>query len=372
MTYEAHPAAIMFPAMSDEEYHSLKIDIQQNGLHEPILVHEGKVIDGRHRQRACLELGLSPKIEVWDGSGSLISLIYSLNIHRRHLTASQRAALAIDLLPALEAENEELRRKKISLSRKNQSTQIAELSELSQTSAEKAAGQVKANRQYVADAKAIKKQAPEKFEAIKAGVMTITEAKRELKEQHREERRQQNRDLVKQTPVPTSVAAKFATITIDPPWDWDDEGDADQLGRSRPTYSTMSFEEIRKLPVADMSDADCHLYLWITNRSLPKGFDLLDAWGFRYVTCLTWCKPSIGMGNYFRGSSEQILFGVKGSQPLKRKDVGTWFAAPRGPNGHSSKPVEFYDLVESCSPGPYLEMFARSGRTDWTTWGAEA
>jgi len=78
------------------------------------------------------------------------------------------------------------------------------------------------------------------------------------------------------------------------------------------------------------------------------------------------------MGNYFRGSTEQVLFGIKGSQPIKRKDVGTWFAAPRGPNGHSSKPVEFYGLVESCSPGPYLEMFARSNRADWTPWGAEA
>ena len=99
---------------------------------------------------------------------------------------------------------------------------------------------------------------------------------------------------------------------------------------------------------------------------------LLERWGFRYVTALTWCKPSFGMGNYFRGSSEHVLFGVKGSQPLKRKDMGTWFQAPRGPLGHSSKPVEFYDLVESCSPGPYLEMFARSQRAGWSAWGADA
>jgi N6-adenosine-specific RNA methylase IME4 len=75
------------------------------------------------------------------------------------------------------------------------------------------------------------------------------------------------------------------------------------------------------------------------------------------------------MGNYFRGQTEQILFAVKGSQPLKRKDVGTLFTAPRGPNGHSSKPVEFYDLVESCSPGPFLEMFSRSKRDGWVAWG---
>ena len=127
-----------------------------------------------------------------------------------------------------------------------------------------------------------------------------------------------------------------------------------------------------ELPVDKLADDDCHIYLWITNRSLPKGFALLEKWGFRYITTLTWCKPSFGMGNYFRGSTEHVLFGVRGSQPLKRKNVGTWFSAPRGPLGHSSKPVEFYDLVESCSPGPSLEMFARGNRDGWVSWGADA
>lgn len=134
----------------------------------------------------------------------------------------------------------------------------------------------------------------------------------------------------------------------------------------------MSLEEIAGLPVDTFADEDAHLYLWITNKSLFKGEALLKAWGFRYITLLTWCKPHFGMGRYFRGSSEQILFGVRGSQPLKRKDAGTWFQAPRGPHGHSSKPEAFYDLVESCSPGPYLEIFARGQRDGWASWGAEA
>lgn len=193
---------------------------------------------------------------------------------------------------------------------------------------------------------------------------------RTLKEDARDLRRQKNRDLVKSSDVREKALARYATIVMDPPWDWGDEGDVDQLGRARPTYGTMGIDELLAMPVADWADEDCHLYLWITNRSLPKGFRLLERWGFRYVTCLTWCKPSIGMGNYFRGSTEQVLFGVKGSQPLRRKDVGTWFAAPRG-GRHSAKPTEFMDLVESCSPGPYLEVFARSERDGWTSAGAE-
>lgn len=215
---------------------------------------------------------------------------------------------------------------------------------------------------------------PELQEAIAIG-KPVLQAKRELKEKKREERREENRAKVAEAKAPEEiiqVGAKFATIVIDPPWDWGDEGDQDQLGRSRPDYATMSKEQLLALPLPDLADVDCHLYLWITNRSLPKGFELMERWGFRYVTAITWAKPHFGMGNYFRGQTEHVLFGVKGSQPLKRKDVGTLFQAPRGPNGHSSKPVEFYDLVESCSPGPYLEMFSRCERDGWKTWGESA
>ena len=112
----------------------------------------------------------------------------------------------------------------------------------------------------------------------------------------------------------------FNVIVIDPPWDVSDEGDVNQFGRANPCYATMPYAEIVKLPVKDIAAADSHLYLWITNRSLFKGFDLIKAWGFRYVACLTWCKitpagkPALGIGNYFRGSSEQMLFAVRGSQ----------------------------------------------------------
>lgn len=172
------------------------------------------------------------------------------------------------------------------------------------------------------------------------------------------------------TPLEELPADTFATIVADPPWDWGDEGDSDQMGRARPTYATMPIEEVTALPVARIAATNAHLYLWITNRSLPKGFALLEAWGFRYVTCLTWCKPSIGMGNYYRGSTEQVLFGVRGSLPLARKNVGTWFAAAR-PGRHSGKPERFYALVKSCSPGPRLDLFARGPRKGWTVWGAD-
>ena len=208
-------------------------------------------------------------------------------------------------------------------------------------------------------------------ELTSAGMLRVAQqCKRKEDEEVREQKRAENRRLVEQSDDPLKLGAKFSTILLDPPWDWDDEGDCDQFGRARPTYHTMSITEIAKLPIDSLSDKNCHLYLWSTNRSLPKVFNLITGWDFRYITCLTWCKPSFGLGNYFRGSTEQVLFAVKGSQPLRRHDMGTWFEAPRGKN-HSSKPDYLYELIESCSPGPYLEMFARKERKNWTSWGAE-
>lgn len=198
----------------------------------------------------------------------------------------------------------------------------------------------------------------------------VEAAARELREKKREEQRQADAQKIQASPDPIAEGARFSTIMLDPPWDWGDEKDVNQMGRAKPDYATIPFDDLLKLPVTTLAADDCHIYMWITNRSLPKGFALLDAWGFRYITALTWPKPNFGMGNYFRGQTEHILFGVRGSQALKRKDASTLLPTwKRGPNGHSSKPSEVYEFIESCSPGPYLEMFARSEREGWTHWG---
>ena len=196
----------------------------------------------------------------------------------------------------------------------------------------------------------------------------VKQKKREEKEEKRESERRENAIKIEQLQTPLEAKGLFQTIVIDPPWDWNDEGDINQFGRTKPDYKTIPVEEIEQLPIAKIADKNCHLYLWVTNRSLPKAFRLIDAWGFRYITCITWVKPSIGVGNYFRGDTEQILFCVKGDQPLKRHDVGTHFLAPRG-DRHSAKPDEFYRLVESCSYAPYIDIFGRKSRENWAVWG---
>ena len=362
-----HPAANVYRMMNEAELEALSADIRTNGLMEAIWLHpDGSIIDGRNRYKACLAAGLEPTFRTWDGVGSLIGFVVSMNGHRRHLTSSEKAAAAVQALPFLEAEAKQ---------RQGARTDITELIPESDKgeAREKAAEMFGTNARYVGDAKKLSEGHPDEFEAVVAGEQTITQAKRKIKEAKREERRAANQEKVKSTPDVMQSGAKFATIVIDPPWSFGDEGDADVYGRARPTYHQIPFDEIRALPVGDLADDDCHIYLWITNRSMPKGAALLEAWGFRYVTFLTWCKPSIGMGQYFRGSTEHLLFGVKGSQELKRKDVGTWFLAPRGKE-HSSKPAQAYRLIESCSPGPYLDMFARGEPfgSEWSVCGADA
>jgi N6-adenosine-specific RNA methylase IME4/ParB-like chromosome segregation protein Spo0J len=375
MQYKTHPYADIFPLMSPDEFVALKQDIKQNGLLEPICLYEGKILDGRNRFKACQDVGVDPVTKDYEGDDPL-NFVVSLNLKRRHLSQSQKATAAVELLPLFEAEAKKRQGERTDLKKDNivailppsESTPEPKEQTKSRDQAAKAVG---VGGKYVSDAKKIQQERPEVFKQIKDGEKTLPQAKREMKEEQREQKRQENREKIESRADSDilKIDAKFPTIVIDPPWDWGDEGDNDQLGRAKPDYQTLSIHKLMDLPVNDLAMDDSHIYLWITNRSLPKGFQLLEKWGFRYITCLTWVKPSFGMGNYFRGQTEHVLFGVKGSLELKRKDVGTRFDAPRGENGHSSKPVEFYDLVESCSHGPYLELFSRGDRKDWSSWG---
>ncbi len=166
---------------------------------------------------------------------------------------------------------------------------------------------------------------------------------------------------------------RYATIVADPPWQVQagprslhDPGE-----RSRPlTYRTMSVEAIAALDVP--AEDAAHLYLWTINRYIEDAYGIARAWGFKPSTLLTWCKSpkGRGLGGTFGQSTEHVLFARRGTLAAKRRVDSTWFHAKRG--GHSEKPRSFIELVESVSPGPYLEMFARENRLGWDTWGNEA
>lgn len=180
-----------------------------------------------------------------------------------------------------------------------------------------------------------------------------------------------------------SSGVLYRTIVADPPWHYDSWPSdnpartpcgAKPDGRRLPIkYPTLSVDEIRALPVFDLAEDNAHLYLWTTNRYLRDAFKVLDDWGFRYAQTLVWCKTPMGKGpgGAFAQNAEFVLFGRRGSLAHLEKQDSVWFNWPRTAV-HSKKPPAFLDMVERVSPGPRLEMFARSQRLGWDTWGNEA
>jgi N6-adenosine-specific RNA methylase IME4 len=175
--------------------------------------------------------------------------------------------------------------------------------------------------------------------------------------------------------------SRFATVLADPPWQF-----VNRTGKIAPEhrrlsrYGTMTLAEIMALPVSNIAKPTSHLYLWVPNALLPDGLAVMKAWGFTYKSNLVWHKvrkdggsDGRGVGFYFRNVTELILFGVrgKGARTLApgRRQVNLLATRKRE---HSRKPDEQYALIEACSSGPYLELFARGARKGWAYWGDQA
>jgi len=159
-------------------------------------------------------------------------------------------------------------------------------------------------------------------------------------------------------------APKYKTIVVDPPWQFDQVG----WRRSVP-YGVLSMDKIAAMPLGEWAADDAHLYLWTTNSFMAEAYGLAGTWGFKVKTILTWVKPRLGLGTYFRNNTEHVLFAVKGSLRTQERNVVTAFRGERG--AHSEKPQAFYDMVETMSPGPWLDVFARKQRFGWDVWGNE-
>lgn len=174
---------------------------------------------------------------------------------------------------------------------------------------------------------------------------------------------------------------KFQTILADPPWRFTNRtGKVAPEHRRLGRYGTMSLNDICALPIAEVSVEPAHLYLWVPNALLPEGLQVMAAWGFQYKSNIVWHKirkdggpDGRGVGFYFRNTTELILFGVRGKKARTlapgRRQVNILKTRKRE---HSRKPDELYDIIEACSRGPFLELFARGQRPGWTSWGDQS
>jgi len=178
-----------------------------------------------------------------------------------------------------------------------------------------------------------------------------------------------------------AAGRRFKTILADPPWQF-----TNRTGKMAPEhkrlarYGTMKLDQIASLPIEQISAPTAHLYLWCPNALLPDGLAIMGAWGFTYKSNIIWHKirkdggsDGRGVGFYFRNVTEMILFGVRGknARTLQPGRTQVNYLATRK-REHSRKPDEQYAIIEPCSPGPYLELFARGRRPKWVSWGDQA
>ena len=174
---------------------------------------------------------------------------------------------------------------------------------------------------------------------------------------------------------------RFGAILADPPWQFQNKTGKVAPGHKRLNrYETLTLKDIMALPVSEIAADTSHLYLWTPNALLPEALGVMDAWGFAYKSNLIWHKirkdggpDGRGVGFYFRNVTEILLFGVRGKNartlPPGRRQVNYLATRKRE---HSRKPDEQFGLIEACSPGPFVELFARGLRDGWECWGAEA
>lgn len=185
---------------------------------------------------------------------------------------------------------------------------------------------------------------------------------------------------------------KYTTIVADPPWPYHSPtavvgngGRGSQNGEVKRMiqtnvlhhYPVMSIENIKSLPINELTEKNAHLYLWTTNSFLVEAHEVAKSWGFQPKTLITWvkvkktdrCKPSMKTGYWYRSATEHILFCVKGKLRLLSDPHPTVFMATR--LKHSCKPEYSYNMIKKQSPGPYLELFARQRRDDFDCWGNE-
>ncbi len=178
-----------------------------------------------------------------------------------------------------------------------------------------------------------------------------------------------------------TAGKKYRTIYADPPWQFQNRtGKVAPEHKRLNRYETMTLNEIKSLPVKEVSEGKSHLYLWVPNALLPDGLEVMKAWGFEYKTNIIWEKvrhdgypDGRGVGFYFRNVTEILLFGIRGDKNRTldpaRSQVNLIRTMKRE---HSRKPDEIIPIIEACSPGPYLEMFARGDREGWDMWGNQA
>jgi N6-adenosine-specific RNA methylase IME4 len=347
--------------MEERVFAGFLADIDQRGVLSPLEIDaDGVVHDGHERLRAATTLGIVTVPVIVIAPDDPVEYMLLAALQRRHLSASQRAALAVELDSYRQLRDDAEQRRLANL-RQNQNpgAEVADLPPRGKTR-EIAANQAGVSPRTVQDAATVRAHDPELFEDVKAGRIAADQAARRV--------RRHLRDAELPPPAPPPDGP-FELIYADPAWQL---GHPDSRYAPENHYPCMPLEEIKALTIPSADSAI--LFLWAVNQLLPQALEVMQAWGFDYVANLAWIKPSIGLGIWTRNRHELLLVGRRGSlsPPEADQRPDSVIEAKRG--RHSAKPATVYELIETAYPHlSKLELFHRGrARPGWSTWGNQS
>jgi N6-adenosine-specific RNA methylase IME4 len=368
--YDVHELCKLFPVMNGEQFNALVEDIKTNGLLSPIVLFEGQILDGRHRYKACINLGIEPDIEEFEGEDPL-AFVISHNLSRRHLDESQRAMVA----------------GKISNMRTGRPTKSASIEAISKKDAAKKLNVGKASVERAK--KVLDKGTPELVQAVEEGNIAVSVAAKiadmseeqqtkivadprpdqAIKKVAREEKEQA---LAAKTIEQSMIGEKlYGVIYIDPPWKFETFSDNGMDRSADNHYPTMSMQSLSELVMP--AAKDCIMFMWATVPMMPEAIDLLTDWGFTYKSHIAWVTDRLGTGYWTRNKHELLLIATKGNVPAPAMGMQPPSVIELPVMKHSEKPEFFADMIKSLYPTtPKVEIFARIGRPGWDVIGNEA
>jgi N6-adenosine-specific RNA methylase IME4/ParB-like chromosome segregation protein Spo0J len=374
---ESHPLANIFPLVEGPEFADLVADIREHGLHEPIVIFEDRVLDGRNRLRACEAAGVEPVFTVYTGDDP-VAFVISLNLRRRHLDESQRAMVAAKLATLRAGDNQHS--EGLPIGRSSELLNVGERSvararEVQEHGTPELVHAVERGAVSVSAAADVATlAAQEQREIVARGEREILRAAQDIRARKAEIRRAERIERLaatcnQNTPFPSD--RRYAVLYADPPWHFEVYNEESGVERAAGNYyPTMSLDEICALPVLSLAAPDAILFMWTTAPHLQESFQVLAAWGFEYKTNTVWVKDKIGLGYFVRNQHELLLVAIRGDMPSPSpaNRPPSVISAPR--REHSRKPDEAYALIEAMYPAlPKLELFARQRRPGWDVWG---
>ena len=374
---QIHEVAHLFPEMQEQEFEELKQDIRKHGQQVPIILYEGKVVDGRHRLRACGELGIVPRFEkmVAANEAEVSQAVVSINLHRRHLSEGQRALIAARMTTSTIGSNQHtagavsqqkaadelgvsvdsvLRGKKVIKHGVPELVQAVAAGKINISSAAKLATLAKED------------QAQLNFEDIKA-IQNASKAINKAKFEARRNERLQEIEAKRANNKPLEASlGTFSVIYADPPWNY--------MGELAVGYPCMSTQEICDMPIGEICADDAVLLMWCSSSLLDDALQVVNAWGFTFKTSAVWDKNVAGQGAYFRQAHEVLMIGVKGNVPEVPYGARPTSVLKFPRQEHSRKPPELYQLIDDMYPElNKIELFCRGepNGKGWIGWGNE-